>query len=94
MDYTSKLVGESGTQFIDSAAGATAGTFYQLYVQEDTVISALSEADYDGTGSASVLADQNLSGKTLKAGVILTPRKDHFDSVTVSSGAVIAYKSR
>ena len=91
MDDSSKLIGENGCVFIDNSV--TADYIYSIYVQEDTVFSTLKENTYPNTGTAEdVMTAMNLTSKTIKAGVILTPYKDVFSDITLTSGGVIAYK--
>ena len=89
MNDSSKLIGENGGMIYDSTATLT-GYFYQLDVQEDTVISVLTETGaVDVTGSS----EWNISGKTLKQGAILTPYRENFISLALTSGSVIVRHS-
>jgi hypothetical protein len=89
MDDSSKLIGENGCVFIDNSV--TNDNIYSIYVQEDTVFSVLTEGNLSGAG-ADAMTVMNLTGKTIKAGVILTPFKEVFKNVSLTSGAVIGYK--
>ena len=56
-----------------------------LYVQEDSTFTTLTDED-----DANVLTASNLSGKTVKAGVLIGCRGGKvFKAVTVASGSVI-----
>lgn len=93
MNDSSKLIGENGGQFYDSTATLT-GHWYAIECNADTVLSVLTEANNGGsnvdvTGSS----EWNVSGKTLSQGVILTPYRDNFTSVALTSGSVILRKS-
>ena len=85
MNDSSKQIGENGGMVYDSTA-TLSGFFYQVDVQEDTVIATLTETgSVDVTGST----EWNVSGKTLKAGAILTPYREHFTDIAITSGSVI-----
>ena len=89
MNDSSKLIGENGGQFYDSTATLT-GHWYAIECNADTVISVLTETGaVDVTGSS----EWNISGKTLSQGVILTPYREHFESIALTSGSVILRKS-
>lgn len=86
MNDSSKLVGNNGGIHWDSTA-TLSGFFYQIDVQEDTVISTLTETGaVDVTGAS----EWNISGKTLKQGAILTPYREHFLTIALTSGSIIA----
>jgi hypothetical protein len=89
MDDLSKVIGENGCVFIDNSV--TNDYIYAIYVQEDTVFSVLTEGDLSGTG-VDTMTTMNLTGKTIKAGVTLTPYKEVFKNVSLTSGSVIGYK--
>lgn len=86
MKDSSKLIGENGGQFYDSTATLT-GNWYAIEMNEDTVISVLTE-----TGSVNVMSEWNISGKTLSQGVIITPYRENFTSIALTSGSVILRK--
>jgi hypothetical protein len=92
MDDLSKIIGENGCEFIDNSV--TNDYIYAIYVQEDTVFSVLTEGALSGAAGSGtdIMTTYNLTGKTIKAGVILTPFEDVFRDVSLTSGGVIAYK--
>ena len=89
MNDSSKLIGENGGQYYDSTATLT-GYWYAIECNADTVLSVLTE-----TGAVDVMGSSqwNITSKTLSQGVILTPYKENFESVAVTSGSVILRKS-
>ena len=89
MNDSSKLIGENGGIYWDSTA-TISGYFYQIDVQEDTVISVLTET---GAVDALVVGEWNVSGKTLVQGAILTPNRENFTDVACASGSVILRKN-
>jgi TRAP-type C4-dicarboxylate transport system permease large subunit len=78
--YSYDLQGQGGGRVITSASGAVTGTFRWIQVVTDTVFSALS--------SSNVANASSLQTVTIPAGVGLGGR---FESITVTSGVVIAY---
>jgi TRAP-type C4-dicarboxylate transport system permease large subunit len=78
--YSYDLQGQGGGRVITSASGAVTGTFRWIQVVTDTVFSALS--------SSNVANASALQTVTIPAGVGLGGR---FESITVTSGVVIAY---
>jgi len=87
MNDSSKLIGENGGQYYDSTATLT-GYWYAIECNADTVISVLTE-----TGAVDVMTEWNVTGKTLSQGVILTPYRENFESIALTSGSVILRKS-
>jgi hypothetical protein len=90
MDELSKLVGENGCEFLDSAKTST--DVYMIHVLADAVFTVLKEAKSKGDTGVDVLSHMNLSGKTIPAGAIITPYKEIFTDVTVTTGSVMLYK--
>ena len=89
MNDSSKLIGENGGQYYDSTATLT-GHWYAIECNADTVISVLTETGaVDVTGSS----EWNISGKTISQGVVLTPYRENFESIALTSGSVILRKS-
>jgi TRAP-type C4-dicarboxylate transport system permease large subunit len=78
--YSYDLQGQGGGRVITSASGAVTGTFRWIQVVTDTVFSALS--------SSNVANASSLQTVTIPAGVGLGGR---FESITVTSGVVVAY---
>ena len=87
MNDSSKLIGENGGQYYDSTA-TLAGFWYAVECNADTVFSVLTE-----TTTGDVMTEWNLTGKTISQGVVITPNKEHFESVALTSGSVILRKS-
>ena len=89
MNDTSKMIGENGGMIYDSTAELT-GFWYMVEVRENTVIATLEETGAtDVTGSN----EWNISGKTLIQGDILTPNREHFTKIALTSGSVILRKA-
>lgn len=95
MDPLDQIAASGGTTLYDDTAEKT-GFFISIYVREDTVISTLEEKDSPGDTAtdATVAAQQNISGKTLVKGDLLTPRKDYFSKIAISSGSVLLIKGQ
>ena len=74
--------GANGCQFVDSGAAFT-GNFRYFVVNAAAVVSAIQ----DEAGN-SVLAALNLSGKTIAAGVKITPKTAGFKALTLASEKV------
>ena len=91
MKDTSKMIGENGTVLIDSTASLSS-EFYQIYIQEDSIIASLEEKNENTGSPVDVMTEQNLTAKTIKAGVILTPNREFFSSFSFTSGSGIGYK--
>lgn len=83
MNDSSKLIGENGSYYYDSTATLT-GHWYAVECNADTVFSVLTE-----TGAVNAITGQNLTSKTISQGVILTPNKENFISIALTSGSVI-----
>ena len=91
MNDSSKLIGENGGQYYDSTATLT-GHWYAVECNADTVVSVLTEAN-SGDANVDVMTEWNVTSKTLSQGVILTPNREHFTSIALTSGSVILRKS-
>jgi len=83
MVTNNKLVGLNGGQYYDSTATLT-GDWYAVEMNADTVISVLTE-----TGAVDVMTEWNIASKTLSQGVVLTPKREVFKSIALTSGSVI-----
>ena len=83
------------SKHINSADGAKTNVgCYGFIVQEDTVVSVLAGGTTTTSTSENFLTDQALTGKTLKAGALITVPLGHFiNSITLSSGSIIVYYS-
>ena len=90
MNDTSKLIGENGCVFLDNSV--TNEDVYMIHVLEDSVFTVLNEASTKGGSETNVLTTMNLSGKTVKAGAILTPYNEVFSDISISSGSCMLYK--
>jgi hypothetical protein len=82
------LLAANGCKHVSSADGATSGLdWYCMVVQEDSVITTLTE-----TGSNNLLTSSGLGSKTLKGGAFITPTNGRLiTNITLSSGSVIGY---
>jgi hypothetical protein len=90
MDDNSKMIGENGCVFLDNST--TADYIYMIQVLEATVFTTLKENTSPAGTAEDVMTAMNLTGKTIPAGAILTPYKDVFSDVTISSGKCMVYK--
>ena len=89
----SRLIGTFGSKYLNVAAH-TGVNAYAFIAQEDTVITVLLGGNAStGVATDNYLTSMSLSGVTLKQGALIqAPAGELFQSITVSSGAVIAYK--
>lgn len=83
---SSKLLGKNGSKHWDSSDGANTDNCYMIIVTSAAEFSALTEK-----GAVNVLSEQNLSGKTVPAQTVITPKRGHFDGFTLTSGKVQIY---
>lgn len=90
MQDTSKMIGENGFVYVDNSI--TSETIYMIHVLEDSVFTVLKEQNKQSDTPNDVLTETNLTGKTVKAGAILTPYKEWFSDVTITSGSLICYR--
>jgi hypothetical protein len=82
------ILGGNGCRFIDAAS--TGNTFYCIVVNSDCVLTTLTSR-----GGTDLLTAYNLSGKTLKQGMLIPMQNgDVIAAVTPSSGSVIGYGFR
>ena len=91
MNDSSKLIGEQGSRYWDSADGANTDQTFMIIVIEAAVFSAITEEDKDTTG-VNAMTEQNITGKTLPAGAQITPKRRNFDGFTLTSGKVMIYR--
>ena len=83
------MIGGAGTEFIDNGAAVTGKDYAFLVVNADAVLSVLT-----GVGSVNGLTLCNLTGKTVKAGMIIKlPGGTIITAVTVTSGSVMGVKN-
>ena len=87
MNLDERTLGGQNCLFIDSAAAATQKRFFAIVVNADCVITSLLTA-----GNQNLLTIYNLSGKTLKQGMLIPMYNgDTIATVTLASGSVIGY---
>ena len=88
-----RLTGIFGSEYLNAAAHTSVNA-YAFIVQEDTVIGVLTGGDAStAVNTDNYLTAMNLSGITLKQGALIqAPAGELFQSITVTSGSVIAYK--
>jgi hypothetical protein len=80
-----KILGGNGCLFIDAAV--TGKTYYALVVNTDCVLTVLTSK-----GGENLLTAYNLSGKTIKQGMIIPMKNgDVIAAVTPSSGSLFGY---
>lgn len=97
-----RIAGNGGTYFLESSTAHTGHTFSQIYVGSDAVFTTLTITDtagstYSALSTKAVVPQygQNLSGRTVKAGTLLTaPQGSWFSAVTMSSGDAVGIITR
>lgn len=92
MTNDDEQLGRLGGQIITSAAPITDANLYLIRVTEDAVFTVCNEKNFENEVSTDAMAEQNLTGITVKAGTDLTPRKKMFSDITITSGQLYAYK--
>lgn len=90
-----RLSAWNGTKHINSADGAQTGQgCFAFIVQEDCVVTVLLGGDTTSSISEDYKTTQGLATKTLKQGaLIIAPFGKFFNSITITSGSIITYKS-
>jgi hypothetical protein len=90
----SRLIGTFGSEYLVAVTAHTDVNAYAFIVQEDTIISVLTGGDAStAVNTDNYLTAMNLSGVTLKQGALIqAPAGELFQSITITSGSVIAYK--
>ena len=88
-----RLTGIFGSEYLNAAAHTEVNA-YAFIVQEDTVIGVLTGGDAsEAKNDIDYEATMNIDGITLKQGALIqAPAGELFQSITVTSGSVIAYK--
>lgn len=87
MNLEERTLGGQDCLFIDSTSAATGRRFFALVINSDCVITTLLT-----TGNQNLLTQYNLSGKTLKQGMLIPMYNgDTIATVTLASGSVIGY---
>lgn len=92
MTNQDEQLGRQGGQVITSASAVTGANFYLIHVTEDAVFTVCKEKNFETETSTDAMSEQNLTGITVKAGTMLTPRKKMFSDLTMSSGQAYGYK--
>ena len=93
----SRLIGTFGSKYLNAVANAgvhTGVNAYAFIAQEDTVITVLLGGNAStGVATDNYLTSMALSGVTLKQGALIqAPAGELFQSITITTGAIIAYK--
>lgn len=87
-----RLSAWQGCTYQDGTATSGDISFYAFIPNEDTVVTALLGTK-NGATNFDYLTDQNMAGKTLKQGVLVTcPIGEKYTSITLTSGSIIRYK--
>jgi hypothetical protein len=88
-----RLTGTFGSKYLNAVAH-TGVNAYAFIAQEDTVITVLLGGDAStGVATDNYLTSMALSGVTLKQGALIqAPAGELFQSITITSGAIIVYK--
>ena len=94
-----RLSGTGGTYFCQVTTAHTGLSFSAIVVNTDAVFTTLTVTDGDGTTYNALLTTapygQNLSGRTVKAGMMITaPEGSRFTALTMSSGTCIGVITR
>ena len=89
-----RLTGIFGSKYLEAVTAHTSVSAYAFIVQEDTVIGVLTGGDAsEAKNDIDYEATMNIDGITLKQGALIqAPAGELFQSITVTSGSVIAYK--
>jgi len=89
----SRLIGTFGSKYLNAVAH-TGVNSYAFIAQEDTVITVLLGGNAStGVATDNYLTSMALSGVTLKQGALIqAPAGELFQSITITTGAIIAYK--
>ena len=96
----SRLIGTFGSKHLNSGTAHTAVNAYAFIAQEDTIMTVLKGGDANLTtpsGAAistdNYLTSMSLGSVTLKQGALIqAPSGELFQAITMTSGAIIAYK--
>lgn len=87
-----RLAGLLGTYYCEATTAHTGKKFSMLYMNEDTVFSALTITSKDPSVPVSNgLASQNIAGgRTIRqSGLLTAPQDSYFSALTLTSGSVI-----
>lgn len=107
------ITGDNGTYFLNNTTAHTGLRLQAIQINEDAVFTTLTITERSTGNTYSALAvvsgsnlyGQNLSGRTVKAGILLTapvgnytgvvtaPPGGYFSAVTMSSGSAIGIKT-
>jgi len=91
MSSISILAGKGGSRYYDSSVVLTLDV-RSIHVTADAVIGTLTEkSGVTGGTDVTGATEQNISGKTIPAGAILTPKRDVFDTLAVTSGKLTLF---
>lgn len=82
------MAGGGGSYLADTTA--VSKRFYNLVINTSAVIGTLTYTKNDGT-TGDAIADCNLSGKTLSAGILITCPGKYFTGIDMTSGDAIIY---
>ena len=90
----SRLIGTFGSKHLNSGTAHTAVNAYAFIAQGDTVMTVLKGGDASTAISTdNYLTSMSLTGVTLKQGALIqAPSGELFQTITMTSGAIIAYK--
>ncbi|MFN7583886.1 MAG: hypothetical protein ACK5P0_00850 [bacterium] len=94
-----RLSGTGGTYFCQVTTAHTGLSFSAIVINTDAVFTTLTITDGAGTTYNALLTTapygQNLSGRTVKAGMMITaPEGSRFTALTMSSGTCIGVITR
>lgn len=95
-----RLSGTGGTYFCQVTTAHTGLSFSAIVINTDAVFTTLTVTDGAGTTYNALLTTsaaygQNLSGRTVKAGMMITaPEGSRFTALTMSSGTCIGVITR
>jgi len=90
----SRLIGTFGSKHLNKDVAHTAVNAYAFIAQEDTVMTVLKGGDASAaTSTDNYLTSMSLGSVTLKQGALIqAPAGELFQTITMTSGAIIAYK--
>lgn len=94
-----RIAGNGGTYFCEVTTAHTSRSFSALLINTDAVFTTLTITDSAGTTYNALLTTapygQNLSGRTVKQGTLLTaPEGSFFSALTMSTGDCVGVITR
>lgn len=95
-----RITGTDGGYFLEATTAHTSKKFSMLYIVSDAVFTTLTITDRTGTANNALLTTselygQNLAGRTVTQGTVITaPEGSWYSAVTMSSGTAWGVKTK